>query len=85
VIRTLRKQKRRQLWRRKRRRWLTSSSWKNIPNGLDKTKCKHVDELIKSEFSNCFPFRNKPIKGVKVQLSINSYHLLGELTRPQAL
>jgi hypothetical protein len=57
---------------------------KKYSNGFDNTKCKHVDELIKSEFSNCFPFENKPIKGVKVQLSINSYHLLGELTRSQA-
>jgi hypothetical protein len=41
---------------------------KKYPKGLDKTKCKHVDELIKSEFSSCFPLGNKPIEGVKVHV-----------------
>jgi hypothetical protein len=36
--------------------------------GLDKIECKHVDESIKSEFSDYFPFGNKPIEEVKVPL-----------------
>ncbi len=38
------------------------------PKGFDKTKCKHVNESIKSEFFYCFPLGNKPIEGVKVPL-----------------
>jgi hypothetical protein len=32
---------------------------KKYLEGLDKTECKHVDESIKSEFSNYFPLGNK--------------------------
>jgi hypothetical protein len=39
---------------------------KKYPKGLDEIKCKHVDELIQSEFSDYFPLGNKPIEGVKV-------------------
>jgi hypothetical protein len=38
------------------------------PKGLNKTKCKHVDESIRSEFSNCFPLGNKHVEGVKVHV-----------------
>jgi hypothetical protein len=41
---------------------------KKSPKGLDETECKLVDELIKSEFSYCFPFGNKPVEGVKVHV-----------------
>ncbi len=49
-----------------RRRRLTTSSWKIYPKSLDKIECKHVDESIRSEFFNCFPFGNKHVEGVKV-------------------
>jgi hypothetical protein len=39
---------------------------KKYPKGLYKTKCKHVDELIKSEFLDYFPLGNKLVKGVNV-------------------
>jgi hypothetical protein len=39
---------------------------KKYPKGFNKMKCKHVDELIRSQFSDCFPFGNNPIKGIKV-------------------
>jgi hypothetical protein len=41
---------------------------KKYPKGLDEIKCKHVDELIHSEFSDYFPLGNKPIEGVKVPM-----------------
>jgi hypothetical protein len=41
---------------------------RKYPKGFDKTKCKHVDESIRSEFSYCFSLGNKPIEGVKVPL-----------------
>jgi hypothetical protein len=41
---------------------------KKYPKGLDEIECKHVNEVIKSEFSNCFPLGNKPFKGVKVHV-----------------
>jgi hypothetical protein len=41
---------------------------KKCPNGLVEIECKHVDELIKSEFFNCFPPRNKHVEGVKVHV-----------------
>jgi len=39
---------------------------KKYPKGLDETKCKHVNESIRSESSNYFPFGNKHVEGVKV-------------------
>jgi hypothetical protein len=39
---------------------------KKSPKGLDEIECKHVDELIKNKFLNCFPLGNKPIEGVKI-------------------
>jgi hypothetical protein len=41
---------------------------KKYPKGLDETKCKHVNESIKKELSNCLPFGNKPIERVKVHV-----------------
>ncbi len=42
---------------------------KKYPKGLDETECKHVDESIKSQFSNYFPFGNKPIECIKVTIN----------------
>jgi hypothetical protein len=39
---------------------------KKYPKGLDEIECKHVNESINNEFSNCFPFGNKLVEGVKV-------------------
>jgi hypothetical protein len=39
---------------------------KKYPKGLDETKCKHVNESIRNESSDYFPFGNKPVEGVKV-------------------
>jgi hypothetical protein len=41
---------------------------KKSPKGFDEIESKHVDELIKSEFSDCFSFGNKPIERVKVHV-----------------
>jgi hypothetical protein len=51
---------------------------KKYPKGFDKIECKHVDESIKNEFSDCFPLGNKHVEGVKF-LWIDSCLLLGEL------
>jgi hypothetical protein len=50
---------------------------KKYPKGFSEMKCKHVDESIRSEFSNYFPLGNKPIEGIKVLVD-KFYHLLGE-------
>jgi hypothetical protein len=39
---------------------------KKYPKGLDKTKCRHVDESIRSEFLDCFSFGNKHVERLKV-------------------
>ncbi len=36
---------------------------KKYSKGLDKTECKHVDESIRSEFSDCFPLEISMLKG----------------------
>ncbi len=41
---------------------------KKYPKGLDKMKCKHVDESLISEFFDCFSLGNKPIEGIKVHV-----------------
>lgn len=45
---------------------------KKYPKGLDEIKCKHVDESIRNEFSDCFPLGNKPIEGVKAPMDIHA-------------
>jgi hypothetical protein len=50
----------------KREKMIDNLIMKKYPKGLNKMKCKHVDEQIRSDFFNCFPFGKKPIKGVKV-------------------
>jgi hypothetical protein len=41
---------------------------KKYPKGFDDNECKHINESIRSELSNSFPFINKLGEGVKVIL-----------------
>jgi hypothetical protein len=41
---------------------------KKYPKGFDKVECEHVNESIRSEFSDCFPLGNKYVEGVKVHV-----------------
>ncbi len=50
----------------KRKKMTNNLIMKKYPKGFNETECKHVDKSIRSEFSDCFPLRNKPIEGVKV-------------------
>jgi hypothetical protein len=52
----------------KRDKMINNLDMKKYPKGLDETECKHVDESIRSEFSNYFPFGNKLIERVKVPM-----------------
>jgi hypothetical protein len=49
---------------------------KKYPKGLDEAKYKHVDESIKSELLNSFPFGSKHVERF---LWIDSCLLLGEV------
>jgi hypothetical protein len=51
---------------------------KKYPKGLDKIEWKHVDESIRSEFSNYFPFGNKLVERVKVLVD-RFLHPLGRI------
>jgi hypothetical protein len=51
---------------------------KKYPKGLDEIKCKHVDESIRSEFSNYSPFGNKLVEKVKVLVD-RFLHPLGRI------
>jgi hypothetical protein len=56
VIKAPKKQKKEATIEGKREKTIDNLVIKKFPKGLNKTKCKHVDELIKIQFSNCFPF-----------------------------
>jgi hypothetical protein len=68
MIRAPKKQKKEATIEEKREKMIDNLVMKKYPKGLDKTKCKHVDESIRSEFSYCFPLGNKPTEGVKVHV-----------------
>jgi hypothetical protein len=51
----------------KREKIIDNLVMKKYPKGFDETKCKHVDESIRSKFSNCFPLGNKPLERVKIR------------------
>jgi hypothetical protein len=50
----------------KREKTIDNLVMKKYPKGLDEIKCKHVDESIRSKFSNYFPLGNKHVERVKV-------------------
>ncbi len=66
VIRAPKKQKKEVTKKEKKKKMIDNLVMKKYPKGLDETKCKHVDESIRSEFSDYFPLGNKRIEGVKV-------------------
>jgi len=66
VIRAPKKQKKEATMEEKREKRIDNLVMKKYPKGFNEMKCKHVDESIRNQFSNCFPFGNKPIEGVKV-------------------
>jgi hypothetical protein len=41
---------------------------KKYSKGFDETKCRHVDESIRSKFLDCFSFGNKHVERVKVPM-----------------
>jgi hypothetical protein len=78
VIGVPKKKKKEAIIKEKREKMIDNLVMKKYPKGFDKIECKHVDESIKNEFSNCFPLGNKHVEGVKF-LWINSCLMLGEL------
>ncbi len=68
IIRAPKKQKGETTIEEKKEKMIDNLVVKKYPKGLDKTECKHVDELIRNEFLDCFPFGNKHVEGVKVPL-----------------
>jgi hypothetical protein len=68
MIRAFKKQKKEATLEEKREKMIDNLIMKKYPKGLDKTKCKHVNESIRSEFFDCFPLGNKPIEGIKVHV-----------------
>ncbi len=52
----------------KREKMINNLPMKKYPKGLDEIECKHVDESMRSEFSDCFPLGNKLVEGVKVHV-----------------
>lgn len=77
VIKAPKKQKKKAIMEEKKERMIDNLVMKKYPKGFSETKCKHVDELIRSVFSIYFPLENKPIEGLKVLVD-KFYHLLGE-------
>jgi hypothetical protein len=68
VIRVPKKQKKEATIEEKLEKTIDNLVMKKYPKGLDKTECKHVDELIKSKFLDCFPLGNKHVEGLKVSM-----------------
>jgi hypothetical protein len=68
MIRVPKKQKKEVTIEEKKEKTIDNLVMKKYPKGLDEIECKHVDESIRSEFSDCFTLVNKPIEGVKVHV-----------------
>ncbi len=68
MIRAPKKQKKEATIKEKKEQPIENLVMKKYPKGLDKIECKHVNESIKSEFSDCFPLGNKHVEGVKVHV-----------------
>jgi hypothetical protein len=66
MIKAPKKKKKKVTIEEKKEKTIDNLIMKKYPKSLEEIECKHVDELIKSEFSNCFPLGNKPIERVKV-------------------
>ncbi len=66
VIRVHKKKKKEATIEERREKMINNLFMKKYPKGLDEIECKHVNESINNEFSNCFPFGNKLVEGVKV-------------------
>ncbi len=66
VIKVPKKKKKETTIKEKMEKTIVNFIMKKYPKGLNKIKCKHVDESIKNEFSNYFPLGNKPFERVKV-------------------
>jgi len=66
MIKVAKKQKKEATIKEKREKTIDNLVMKKYPKGFDKIKCKHVNESIKREFLNYFPFGNKHIERVKV-------------------
>jgi len=62
----LRNKKKETTMEEKREKRIDNLVMKKYPKSFNEMKCKHVNESIRSQFSNCFPFGNKLIEGVKV-------------------
>ncbi len=69
MIRTPKKQKKEETMEERKEKMINNLVMKKYLKGLDKMECKHVNELIRSEFYSCFPLGNKPIEGVKVPIN----------------
>jgi hypothetical protein len=65
VIAVPKKKKKEATIEEKKEKMIDNLIMKKYPKGLDKIECKHVDESIKNEFSDCFPLGNKHVEGVK--------------------
>jgi hypothetical protein len=44
------------------------------PKCFNIVECRLVDGTIKGEYGDCFPFKNKPIEGMKVEIEDFSLH-----------
>ncbi len=66
VIMAPKKQKKEATIEEKKEKRIDNLVMKKYPKGFNKTECKHVDESIRSEFSDYFPLGNKLVEGVKV-------------------
>ncbi len=68
MIRAPKKQKKKATIQEKKEKPIKNLIMKKYPKGFDKAECEHVNESIRSEFSNCFPLGNKYVEGVKVHV-----------------
>ncbi len=62
MIKAPKKQKKEAKRKGKKEKMIDNLVMKKYPKGLVGTECKHVDESIKSEFSNCFPLEINLLK-----------------------
>ncbi len=68
MIRVPKKQKKEVTIEEEKEKMIDNLVMNKYPKSFDETKCKHVNESIRNEFSDYFPLGNKHVEGVKVHV-----------------
>jgi hypothetical protein len=74
ALEALKKPKKKKMFEEKKENVIDNLVLNKRPKCLNIVECRLVDDIIKGEYGDCFPFKSKPIKGMKVEVEDFSLH-----------